>query len=696
MLWEKILSNIMVRKRDGSLEKYNEQKVKLAVEKAVVSNTENGDTAETMVFTIMYVFTNEMKNNIDETINIEDIQNIVEDSIMKCRYFDIAKAFILYRQKHMENRSTDLMKTIDDYIGEKSWEVKENSNSHYSLQGLNNQLVKKQSQKYWLEKIYTKDIRNAHNNGEIHIHDLGSLSVYCVGHDLKQLLMEGFTGVEGKTSSKPAKHFDTALYQIVNYIYTLQGEASGAQAFSNFDTLLAPFIHYDNLSYNNVRQSMQSFVFLMNVSTRAGFETPFSNLSMDLQCPNIYKDEYAIVGGKIVDKKYGAFQKEMNMINRAFLEVMREGDSDGRVFTFPIPTYSITKDFDWDNKDLDILWEVTGKYGIPFFSNFVNSDLNPEDVRSLCCRLNIDNTRLKYRGGGLFGSNPLTGSINVITINLPRIGYKSNSGLDFILELDRLLDIAYKTHETKRKMLEKWTEEGLYPYTKHYLRGIKQATGKYWSNHFSTIGIIGMNEALLNMDMGKITSTDGKDFALEIMDHIRRRLDEFEEKSGNNYNLEATPAEGTTHRLAMKDAQELEGCTVQGGKGSEYYTNSTHAPVDFSNDVFEILEHQDKLQTKYTGGTVVHLFAGERIENTENVKRLVRSVCENYHLPYFSITPTFSICKKCGYINGEHYECPTCGKETEVYSRPVGFIRPVKNWNNGKRKEFEERELIDI
>ena len=569
---------------------------------------------------------------------------------------------------------------VDNYLNQLDWKVNENSNMSYSIQGLNNYLASEISKQYWLNKIYPTDIRNAHVNGDIHIHDLNIISVYCVGWDLKDLLTEGFTGARGKVESAPAKHFRTALGQIVNFMYTMQGEAAGAQAFSNFDTLLAPFIRYDNLDYSQVKQAIQEFVFNMNLPTRVGFQTPFTNITMDLTVPSYYADQSVIVGGEYQEATYKEFQKEMDMLNKAFFEVMMAGDNSGRVFTFPIPTYNITKDFDWDNKNIEGLWEMSAKYGIPYFSNFINSDMSPEDARSMCCRLRIDNRELEYRGGGLFGSNPLTGSVGVVTINLPKIAELSKTKAEFMEKLAQRMELAKESLEIKRKLLEDLTDKNLYPYTKFYLRDIKSRFGVYWKNHFSTIGLIGMNEACLNLLDKGIGSVEGKQFALDVMDFMRERIVEFQKETGNNYNLEATPGEGTSYRLAKLDKQKY-----------SYYTNSTQLPVNYTDDIFEVLDHQDDLQTKYTGGTVVHIYAGERIQSIETMKNLVKKICNGYRLPYFTFSPTFSTCPNHGYIAGEHFKCPECGADCEVYSRVVGYIRPVQQWNKGKKKEFQDR-----
>ena len=585
----------------------------------------------------------------------------------------------------LESDRDSNLNLVDAYLKQLDWKVNENSNMSYSIQGLNNYIASEISKQYWLNRIYPENIKNAHINGDIHIHDLNIISVYCVGWDLKDLLSEGFTGVKGKVESAPAKHFRTALGQIVNFMYTMQGEAAGAQAFSNFDTLLAPFIRYDNLDYKQVKQAIQEFVFNMNVPTRVGFQTPFTNITMDLNVPSYYAEQPVIIGGELQEATYKEFQKEMDMLNKAFFEVMMDGDNSGRVFTFPIPTYNITKDFDWDNENIKGLWEMAAKYGIPYFSNFINSDMSPEDARSMCCRLRIDNRELEYRGGGLFGSNPLTGSIGVVTINLPKIAEVSKTKVEFLERLAQKMELAKDSLEIKRKLLENLTDKELYPYTKFYLRDIKARFGVYWKNHFSTIGLIGMNEACLNLFGENIGSLQGKQFAIEVMDYMRAKIVKIQKETGNNYNLEATPGEGTSYRLAKLDKDKY-----------PYYTNSTQLPVNYTDDIFEVLDHQDDLQTKYTGGTVVHIYAGERIQSIKTMKNLVKKICNNYHLPYFTFSPTFSTCPNHGYVAGEHFTCPECGASCEVYSRVVGYIRPVQQWNKGKKQEFLDRQEFKI
>ena len=570
----------------------------------------------------------------------------------------------------------------------------------YSLQGLNNYLSSTIIAKYWITRIYPPNIVNAHSSGDMHIHNLGVLGPYCVGWDLRDLLLSGFGGVPGKIESQPAKHFRTALGQVVNFFYTLQGEAAGAQAFSNFDTLLVPFIRYDGLSEKDVEQALQEFLFNMNVPTRVGFQTPFTNLTLDLTVPEFMKNEPIIFSGKMMDATYDDMQPEMDMFNMAFAKVMSQGDSKGRVFTFPIPTYNVTKDFDWDSPTAQEIFEMTAKYGVPYFSNFINTDMKPEDVRSMCCRLRIDNRELRKRGGGLFGANPLTGSIGVVTLNLPRIGYLAKDEDEFLERLEALVEIAKDSLEIKRRALEDFTENGLYPYSSRYLRQIKESFGKYWGNHFSTIGLIGMNEAVLNLFGCSIASREGKDFAVKVLRFMREKLLAFQEETGNIYNLEATPAEGTSYRLARIDKKTHPDIIVANEKqlangAMPFYTNSSQLPVDYEGDLFEALEHQDSLQTLYTGGTVFHIYLGERIHSWKSAAETIKKVAWNSHLPYFTLTPTFSICPTHGYTNGEHKECPLCSAKCEVYSRIVGYLRPVDQWNDGKQAEFTIRRTFD-
>lgn len=690
-----------IKKRDGRTAKFDRKKIEKAIEKAGLETGEF-DAAQAVELTDKVLGVLETRNQ-KRLPNVEDIQDIVEDALIDSKFKKTAKAYIIYRDQHKKLReitSNAHVDLIDKYLENLDWKVNENSNMGYSLQGLNNYVSAEITKTYWLDKIYTSKIGQAHKEGDLHIHDLNLLSVYCVGWDLTDLLQEGFTGVAGKVASKPAKHFRSALGQVVNFFYTLQGEAAGAQAFSDFDTLLAPFIRADKLSYKEVKQAIQEFVFNVNVPTRVGFQTPFTNITLDLECPKHMADNPVIIGGEMQDTTYGEYQEEMNMLNKALLEVLSEGDANGRVFTFPIPTVNITKDFNWDNPVIESLWEASAKYGIPYFSNFINSDMDPEDARSMCCRLRIDNRQLEYRGGGLFGSNPMTGSVGVVTINLPRLALKSKNEKEFFKGLAELMDMAKDSLETKRKVLERLTDANLYPYTKFYLRNIKQRFNQYWKNHFSTIGLIGTNEAALNLLGVDIGTEKGKAFAEKTLDFMRDRLVEYQKETGNNYNLEATPAEGTTYRLAQLDKASFpDRAHFANGIGAEvkcpFYTNSSHLPVNYTDDLFELMDLQDNLQTKYTGGTVIHFFLGERMDDPQTLKKLVKTICENYKLPYFTFSPSFSICKNHGYIVGEHPECPNCGESTEVYSRVVGFLRPVSQWNKGKQAEFDMREHYD-
>ena len=690
-----------IKKRDGRTAKFDRKKIEKAIEKAGLETGEF-DAAQAVELTDKVLGVLETRNQ-KRLPSVEDIQDIVEDALIDSKFKKTAKAYIIYRDQHKKLReitSNAHVDLINKYLKNLDWKVNENSNMGYSLQGLNNYVSAEITKTYWLDKIYTSKIGQAHKEGDLHIHDLNLLSVYCVGWDLTDLLQEGFTGVAGKVASKPAKHFRSALGQVVNFFYTLQGEAAGAHAFSDFDTLLAPFIRADKLSYEEVKQAIQEFVFNVNVPTRVGFQTPFTNITLDLECPKHMADNPVIIGGEMQETTYGEYQEEMNMLNKALLEVLSEGDANGRVFTFPIPTVNITKDFNWDNPVIESLWEASAKYGIPYFSNFINSDMDPEDARSMCCRLRIDNRQLEYRGGGLFGSNPMTGSVGVVTINLPRLALKSKNEKEFFKGLAELMDMAKDSLETKRKVLERLTDANLYPYTKFYLRNIKQRFNQYWKNHFSTIGLIGTNEAALNLLGVDIGTEKGKAFAEKTLDFMRDRLVEYQKETGNNYNLEATPAEGTTYRLAQLDKASFpDRAHFANGIGAEvkcpFYTNSSHLPVNYTDDLFELMDLQDNLQTKYTGGTVIHFFLGERMDDPQTLKKLVKTICENYKLPYFTFSPSFSICKNHGYIVGEHPECPKCGEATEVYSRVVGFLRPVSQWNKGKQAEFEMREHYD-
>ncbi len=693
-----------VQKRDGRIVSFEKEKITFAVFKAMRAVGEpNRETAQNIA-------ENVFEKIQKESPSVEEIQDLVEFELFNQKLFKVAKAYIIYRKQHDGIRNVkELFSNIDivdDYINNDDWRIKESANSSYSLQGMNQHISTLISAQYWLNKIYPTEIGNAHKQGKLHIHDLGFISVYCVGWDLQELIMTGFKGVPGKIESKPANHFRTLLGQIVNFFYTMQGEAAGAQAFSNFDTYLAPFIRKDNLSYNEVKQALQEFMFNMNIPTRVGFQTPFTNITLDLVVPSNMKDNAVVIGGKMQAETYGDFQHEMNIFNKAFAEVMTDGDGKGRIFSFPIPTYNITKDFDWDNEYRQPIWEMTAKYGIPYFSNFVNSDMSPDDVRSMCCRLRIDTSELKSRGGGLFGANPLTGSVGVVTLNMPRIGYEAKSETELFQRIEKLMILAKDSLEIKRKVIEKLTEDGLYPYSKFYLRNIREKNGAYWDNHFSTIGLVGMNELLLNFYGYDITTVEGNKSAENIMIFMRNKLQEFQNQTGHIYNLEATPAEGTTYRLAQLDKQEYPDIITANEKqvkengSAPYYTNSSQLPVGHTDDIFEALELQDNLQTKYTGGTVFHTFVGEKQLPSESVKQLAKMICNNFKLPYFSLSPTFSICPEHGYIYGEHKTCPKCEtkgniNKCEVYSRIVGYLRPVDQWNNGKQAEYADRKLFD-
>jgi len=692
-----------VRKRDGRLEPFDQERITNAIWKAAKAvGGKDLELAKNLSDQVVALL---QKRFGEEGVpTVEEIQDLVEKILIENGHARTAKAYILYRKQHQDLRelaallsSADL---VDQYLEVQDWRVRENSNMSYSLQGLNNYLSSTVIAKYWITRIYPPNIADSHFSGAIHIHDLGVLGAYCVGWDLRDLLLSGFGGVSGKIESIPAKHFRTALGHVVNFFYTLQGEAAGAQAFSNFDTYLAPFIRYDGLNRKGVEQALQEFFFNMNVPTRVGFQTPFTNLTLDLTVPEFMRDEPVILGGKVMNETYDDMQEELDIFNIAFAKVMCRGDSKGRVFTFPIPTYNITKDFNWENTVSEKLFEVTAKYGVPYFSNFINSDIKPEDVRSMCCRLRIDNRELRKRGGGFFGANPLTGSIGVVTMNLPRIGYLAKDEDDFFERLEKMMEIGRGSLEIKRKALEQFTENGLYPYSRHYLHLIKEGFGKYWKNHFSTIGLVGMNEAILNLFGHGIETHEGLEFAMKVLNFMREKLSDFQEETGNIYNLEATPAEGTSYRLARIDKRKYPDIIVANKKYlsknvEPFYTNSSQLPVNYESDLFEALEHQDRLQTLYTGGTVFHTYLGERVYSWKAAAELVRKIAWNSHLPYFTLTPTFSVCPTHGYISGEHKQCPTCGARCEIYSRVVGYLRPVDQWNDGKQAEFAIRRTFD-
>ena len=695
---EAVVSHIdKVQKRDGRIVDFEQAKIEEAVHKAVVA-TNQGDGAVSKKVSDKVVSLLNRRFKKGEVPNIEQIQDIVEEALMLEDLVETAKAYILYREQRRAIREAskatdDSSEKVDSYLKEIDWQVKENANMTFSLQGLNQYVGSYISKKYWLNKIYPKEIRDAAANEDFHIHNLELLAPYCAGWDLYDFLIKGFGGVPGKIECKPPKHLRTAMGQLVNVLFTLQGETAGANAISNFDTLLAPFIRYDHLDYKQVKQVMQEFLYSCMVPTRVGFQTPFLNVSLDMKPPAFLAKQPVIIGGEVQNETYGDFQPEMDIFIKAFYEGLMEGDASGRPFTFPIPTVSITKEFDWDNPNLTAMWEATAKYGINYFSNFIHSDMSPDDARSMCCRLRLDNRELYKRGGGLFGSSPKTGSIGVVTINLPRIGYTSKTKTEFFDKLTNLMNLAKESLEIKRKALDNFMEKGLYPYSRHYLEEMKKMRNTYFGNHFSTIGIIGMNEALINFLEEDITTAKGRKFALEVLDFMRDKMVKFQEETGNLYNLEATPGEGTSYRHAKTDKEKYPDIVTAGTKEAPYYTNSSQLPVGFTDDIFQALELQNELQTKYTGGTVLHVFLGEKISDPNQAKNLVKKIFQNYSLPYITLTPTFSICPTHGYIAGEHFECPQCTikQPCEVYSRVVGYIRPVQQWHKGKKQEYGER-----
>jgi ribonucleoside-triphosphate reductase len=683
---------MIVIKRDGTRAEFDKDRIFSAIVKAGDATGEFKEP-EAREVTEMVVRCLQKAEKIKPEVTVEDIQDVVETSLMGSGYWKTAKAYIVYREKRFQARATkgvvvEVENTMREYLDQADWRVKENANLDYSLGGLILRVSGKIVANYWLNYIYTEEIRDAHRSGDMHIHDLDFFAGYCAGWSLRQLLEEGLNGVPGKVESKPAKHLETAVAQMVNFLGTLQNEWAGAQAFSSFDTFLAPLIKIDDLDYKRVKQCIQQFVFSLNTPSRWGTQTPFVNVTFDWICPPDMRDKHPIIGGKELDFVYADCQKEMNMINKAFIEVLVEGDMHGRIFTFPIPTYNITKDFDWENENVKPLFEMTSKYGIPYFQNFVNSILNPSDVRSMCCRLQLDLRELRARQGGLFGSGELTGSIGVVTLNLARIGYLSKTKKEFFKRTERLMDLAKQSLEMKRKVVDENMERGLLPYTKRYLGSLH--------NHFSTIGINGMNEALLNFMGHDIADPEAKAFALEVLDLIRKKLADYQEETGNIYNLEATPAEGATYRFAKEDKNKFPDIVQQGADGVPYYTNSTNLPVNYTNDPLAVLSHQDDLQVKYTGGTVAHLFFGESIPDWRACRDFVKKVASNHRLPYFTITPTFSVCHKDGYINGEVETCPKCGSACEIWSRVVGYYRPVQHWNKGKQAEFKDRKEYEI
>jgi anaerobic ribonucleoside-triphosphate reductase len=690
-----------VRKRDGKLARFDQNRITNAIMKAFQA-VDAGNADKSKILSDEVVALLGEKYGEDGVPTVEEMQDVVEEKLIENRFVEVSKAYILYRQQHSDMRELAFLLSSDDmmdgYLNGTDWRVRENANMNFSLQGLNNHLSSRLVAHYWLTKMYSPLIREKHASGAMHIHDLAVLGTYCVGWDLRDLLLSGFGGVSQKVESRPAKHFRTALGQIVNFFFTLQGEAAGAQAFSNFDTYLAPFIRYDHLGYDQVVQAMQEFVFNMNVPTRVGFQTPFTNLTLDLSVPKFMESEGVIIGGQMQQEVHGDFVEEMNTLNRAYVEVMSRGDKRGRVFTFPIVTYNITEDFSWE---LQELFELVARYGTPYFSNFINSEMKPEDVRSMCCRLRIDNRELQRKGGGFFGSNPLTGSIGVVTINLPRIGFQTKDEDEFFEELGSLMNIARDSLEIKRKAIENLTSQGLYPYSRFYLRFIKERFDKHWKNHFSTIGLIGMNEALLNLLGCSIASEEGLKFAVRALRFMRSKLSEYQQETGSIYNLEATPAEGASYRLARIDKKEHPDIIVANEKYltsdrvEPFYTNSSQLPVDSELNLFEALTHQNQLQTLYTGGTVFHIFLGESNPSWKSVSALTKRVAEKTKLPYYTITPTFSVCPVHGYLSGERLCCPSCGERCEVYSRVVGYLRPVSQWNDGKQSEYKIRKTFD-
>jgi anaerobic ribonucleoside-triphosphate reductase len=683
----------VILKRSGQKEAFQPKKITDAIFKA--AKAVGGDDAElSQQLTNQVIDIARIKYG-DRTPEVEGIQDIVERVLIKNGHAKTAKAYILYREKRKSAREDNALigATIgmfDGYLDDMDWSIKENANTQKSVNGLNNYIREAFTKKYWLHEIYPEEVREAHLSGDCHIHDLGFFGPYCAGWDLKQLLMLGFGGIPGKVESKPAKHMRSFLGQVVNSTFTTQGETAGAQAWSSFDTYCAPFIRQDGMNFEQVKQCLQEFIFNINVPTRVGFQCPFSNLTFDIKVPKMLKDHPIIIGGEQQDTTYGDYQEEMDMFNLAFCEVMLAGDAKGRVFTFPIPTINVTKDFEWNSPVVDKFMEITCKYGIPYFANYVNSDLSPEDAVSMCCRLRLDVSELRKRGGGLFGSNPLTGSIGVFTINLPRIGYLSRTKDEFFARLKRIAEIGKTSLEIKRKVIEDQTNKGLYPYSAIYLKSVKERFGNYWENHFNTIGIIGMHEALLNYMGEGIETPQGNAFAIEIMNYLRELMQEFQKETGQQYNLEATPAEGTSYSMAKRDKEKYLDI-ISSGTDVPYYTNSSQLPVKFTDDIMEMIELQDELQSLYTGGTVQHLYLGEKVEDIETAKNIIKKIFAKYKMPYISITPTFSVCDEHGYLNGEQFNCPTCGAETEIWSRVVGYLRPVQNYNKGKKEEYKER-----
>ena len=685
-----------VIKRDGKITDFDLNKVSVAITKAFEAQNKQYVPAIIDMLTLRVTadFESKIENNL---VHVEDIQDSVEHVLEQSGYTDVAKAYILYRKqrekiRNMKSTILDYKEVVNNYVHLEDWRVKENSTVTYSVGGLILRNSGAITANYWLSEVYDEEIARAHKNADIHIHDLSMLTGYCAGWSLKQLIQEGLGGIRGKITSSPAAHLSTLCNQMVNFLGIMQNEWAGAQAFSSFDTYLAPFVKVDNLSYKEVKQCIQSFIYGVNTPSRWGTQAPFTNITLDWTVPNDLAELNAIVGGKECDFKYKDCKKEMDMVNKAFIEIMIEGDANGRGFQYPIPTYSITRDFDWsETENNKLLFEMTSKYGTPYFSNYINSDMEPSDVRSMCCRLRLDLRELRKKSGGFFGSGESTGSIGVVTINLPRIAYLATDKADFYRRLDKMMDISARSLKVKRDVITKLLEEGLYPYTKRYL-------GTF-SNHFSTIGLVGMNEAGLNAKWLRkdLTNVETQEFAKEVLNHMRERLSDYQEQYGDLYNLEATPAESTSYRLAKHDkAQFPDIITASENDNIPYYTNSSHLPVGYTADIFSALDVQDELQTLYTSGTVFHAFLGEKLPDWKSTAKLVRTIAENYKLPYYTISPTYSICKEHGYISGEHFKCPKCGQPAEVYSRITGYYRPVQNWNDGKLQEFSQRKTYDI
>ena len=684
-----------VIKRDGKIADFNIEKIAIAIKQAfeACNKQYNDNIIDFLALKVTANFEPKISNNL---VAVEDVQDSVESVLVQAGYADVAKSYILYRKqrekiRNMKSTILDYKELVDSYVKVTDWRVKENSTVTYSVGGLILSNSGAITANYWLSEVYDEEIANAHRNGDIHIHDLSMLTGYCAGWSLKQLIQEGLGGVPGKITSSPASHLATLCNQMVNFLGIMQNEWAGAQAFSSFDTYLAPFVRVDNLDYKQVKKCLESFIFGVNTPSRWGTQAPFSNITLDWTVPADLKDMPAIVGGKEMDFTYGDCKKEMDMVNKAFIEIMIEGDAHGRGFHYPIPTYSITRDFDWsETENNKLLFEMTAKYGTPYFSNYVNSDMEPSDVRSMCCRLRLDLRELRKKSGGFFGSGESTGSIGVVTVNLPRIAYLAEDVEDFYRRLDKIMDISARSLKVKRDIITKLLDEGLYPYTKRYL-------GTF-NNHFSTIGLIGMNEVGLNAKWLRkdLTHKETQEFAKDVLNHMRERLSDYQELYGDLYNLEATPAESTTYRLAKHDKKHYPAIITAKEDGTPYYTNSSHLPVGYTADVFEALDVQDELQTLYTSGTVFHAFLGEKLPDWKAAADIVKKIANNYKLPYYSISPTYSVCSNHGYIKGEEYACPDCGKETEVYSRITGYYRPVQNFNDGKAQEFKDRRVYDI